>query len=387
MLRQILISLFLAASFLKAQSSRYPKIELTDVAAAIYATGWEVEKEIIIRPSALPVALRKTFPENGYITAAGREALKPLVSEFFSDKFKVTIAGESGAFVPGEVRFIEPDTANLVEISNDDPVDAKDLMILLKSSAPLPGLDSKIEFSWDYFPEGSNKVPVRIADTLGTRLIEVSPESGLIDAEVKLAMNLRNTPEPPPAPKVSAKGSPWLFSAIAAVAVFLLLFRRWKSALAVGALAAGVWIFLGRQPLPGPVSPAQSVEITDRILENVYHAFNISGEDAQYDQLDAVLEGAALESTFLEVRRTTNKRSEDGSRVRVRNVNVLRAVPKQGEDGNDLQTECQWETSGQIGHWGHFHNRRNIYSANISLAIVDGKWKATELDLNSRERE
>lgn len=387
MFRLILIFLFTGVVFPGAQPARYPKIELTDIAAAIYVTGWEVEKEIIIRPSALPASLRENFPESGMITAVERETLKPLAIGFFSERFSVVIDGESAEFVPDGVRFIEPDTEKLVEISDTAAVAAEDCMIMVKSSAPLPGLDSTISFSWGYFPEGMAKVPVRIADALGTRLIEVTPASGTVDAGVRFAANLRNTPKPPPVPEITSEKPLRLFSVVAAVAVLLLVFKRWKTAFVVGLFAVAVWIFLGRKPVAEPVSPQQAIEITDRILENVYHAFNISGEDAQYDQLETVLDGEALESTFLEVRRTTNQRLEEGSRVRVRNVNVLQASPKQQSGGLGFTTSCQWKTSGRIGHWGHFHNRQNLYNADISLAVVDGKWKSTELDLNSRERE
>lgn len=387
MLRLILICLLTGNAVLDAQLARYPKVELTDVAAAIYVTGWEVEKEIVIRPLALPHGLRGGIPETGAMTAAAREALKPLVTDFFSKVFPVSIDGNTVDFVPDEVRFIEPDPGKLIEISGTEPVPVEDFMIMMKSSAPLPSLDSPISFSWSFFPEGMRKIPVRIADTLGTRLIEVGPASGQVDAGVKLATNLRNAPQPPPAPVVTEGRMPWLFIAFAAPASFLLFLKRWKGAIPLAALAGITWAFTSRQPSAEPVSPGQAVEITDRILENVYHAFNISDESAQYDQLNAVLAGPVLESTFLEVRRTTNQRSEDGSRVRVRNVNVLRASPRGATDELGFTTACRWETAGKIGHWGHFHNRKNLYSADISLAVIDGRWKATELNLNSRERE
>lgn len=387
MFRLILICLLTGTGFSRAQSSRYPEIEITDVAAALYVTGWEVEKEIVIRPLALPQSLRAGVPEAGPMTAAAREALEPLVTGFFSSVFTVTIDGEPTAFVPEEVGFIEPDTGNLVEISATAPVPVEDFMIIIKYSAPLPRLDSTIAFSWNYFPEGLAKIPVRIADTLGTRLIEVHPKSGRIDAGVKLAMNLRNAPQPPPVPEITKAKTPWLIPGTAVLAVLLLIYKRWKSAATLGILAATIWIFTSRKPGTAPVSPEQATEITDRILENVYHAFNIPDENAQYDQLETVLGGPALESTFLEVRRTTNQRSEDGSRVRVRNVTVKRAIPQQNAGGLEFTTSCQWETSGKIGHWGHFHNRTNLYGADISLAVIDGKWKATQLNLNSRERE
>lgn len=387
MLPFILICLFSGSAFLGAQTTRDPEIELTDVAAALYATGWEVEKEIVIRPLALPPGLRAGVPAAGPMTAADREALKLLVTEFFSNVFTVTIDGETTAFVPEGVNFIEPDPQNLVEISATAPVPVEDFMILVKYSAPLPRLDSTIAFAWNYFPDGLKTIPVRIADTLGTRLIEVHPGSGRIDAGVKLAMNLRNAPQPPPVPKITKSKTPRAVLACALLVVFLLLFKRWKSAIALGILAAIIWTFISRKPGAAPVSPEQAAEITDSILENVYHAFNISNESAQYDQLETVLDGQALERTFLEVRRTTNQRAEDGSRVHIRNVSVKRAIPHQLSGDMDFTTSCQWETSGKIGHWGHFHDRKNLYRAEVSLAIVDGKWKATKLNLDSRERE
>jgi len=383
----ILIFLFTGTAFSGAQSARYPKIELTDVAAALYVTGWEVEKEVVIRPLALPQSLQTGIPKTGLMTAADREMLKPLVTEFFSRVFTVTIDGKSTPFVPDGINFIEPDTENPVDISTTAAVSVEAFMIVIKYSAPLPSLDSTIAFAWDYFPEGVATVPIRIADTLGTRLIEVHPTSGQIDAEVRLAMNLRDAPPPPPIPEITRGIAPWLLLAIAGPAVFLLLYKRWKFAIVLGILAALIWNFLPRKSGSVSVSPAQASEITDRILENVYHAFNLSEESAQYDQLESVLGGPVLESTFLEVRRTTNQRSEDGSRVRVGNVSVLRARPQQTSGTLAFTTSCLWETSGKIGHWGHFHNRKNLYSADISLAVIDGKWKATELNLNSRERE
>jgi len=383
----ILIYLLTGTAFLGAQSPRYPKIEFTDVAAALYVTGWEVEKEIVIRPLALPQSLRTGVPEAGPMSASDREALKPLVTDFFSKVFKVTIDGKPTVFFPEGVKFIEPDTENLIEISSTAPVPVDDFMVLIKYSAPLPSLDSTIAFSWNYFPDGIEKIPVRIADTLGTRLIEVHPTSGRIDAGVKLAMNLRNTPQPPPVPEITPGKTPWLPIGTAGLAIFLLFYELWKSAITLGVLAAIIWTFTSRKPSSEPVSPEQATEITDRILENVYHAFNVADENAQYDQLETVLAGSALENTFLEVRRTTNQRSEDGSRVRVRNVTVKQASPQQNPGELEFTASCIWETAGKIGHWGHFHNRTNLYSADISLDVIDGKWKATELNLNSRERE
>lgn len=364
-----------------------PEIAVTDVSAALYVGGWEVGKEIIVRPLALPYELRKNVPRSDPMTAADRAALKPLVTEFFSNVFKIIIDGKPISFVPEAVNFIEPDPVNFTEISATAEVPAEDFMIIVKYSASLPRLDSTIAFTWDYFPDGLGNVPIRIADSLGTRLIEVNPASGQVDAGVRLAVNLRDAPKPPPVPEITTGKAPSLALGIAGLSVLLLLFKLWKPAIALGILAATIWFLPGRKLVTEIISPEEAAKITDSILENVYHAFNLPDENTQYDQLKDVLDGTALESTFLEARRTTNRRAEDGSRVRVRTVTVKQATPKQNPGELNFTATCQWETVGDVGHWGHFHRRKNLYSANVSLAVIDGKWKATELDLNSRERE
>jgi len=388
MLRLFLFFLLNGSALLRAQVPKEdPEIVVTDVAAALYVSGWEVGKEIVVRPLALPYELRKNVPRSGPMKAADRETLKPLVTEFFSKVFTIIIDGSPASFVPEKISFIAPDPENFVEFSATTEVPAEDFMIIVKYSAPLPSLDSTIAFTWDYFPDGLGKVPIRIADTMGTRLIEVNPASGQVDAGVRLAVNLRDAPEPPPVPEITTGKAPWFALGTAGVTVILLLFKLWKPAIALGILAAIIWLLPRRTLVTETVSPEEAAKITDSILENVYHAFNLPDENTQYDQLENVLDGTALESTFLEARRTTNRRAEDGSRVRVRTVTVTQATPKQEPGELNFTAICQWETVGDIGHWEHFHRRKNLYSAAVSLAVSDGKWKATELDLNSRERE
>ena len=42
--------------------------------------------------------------------------------------------------------------------------------------------------------------------------------------------------------------------------------------------------------------------------------------------------------------------------------------------------------TGSVGHWGHVHQRRNRYRADLSVAPRDGAWKITELEILEESR-
>jgi len=41
---------------------------------------------------------------------------------------------------------------------------------------------------------------------------------------------------------------------------------------------------------------------------------------------------------------------------------------------------------GSAGHWGHIHQWKNRYDAEITIQAVDGVWKLTAMELKDEER-
>jgi len=39
-----------------------------------------------------------------------------------------------------------------------------------------------------------------------------------------------------------------------------------------------------------------------------------------------------------------------------------------------------------VGHWGHVHQRVNRYDADLTVEVIDGAWRITELDVLQEER-
>jgi len=121
------------------------------------------------------------------------------------------------------------------------------------------------------------------------------------------------------------------------------------------------------------------------LLHNVYRAFDYRGEEVIYDVLARSAAGNLLTDVYLETRRGLELASQGGARVKVKDVEIIETSLKDSH-GDTLVVESRWNVSGSVGHWGHIHQRRNGYHANLEISDVDGVWKLTGLDILQEER-
>ena len=55
-------------------------------------------------------------------------------------------------------------------------------------------------------------------------------------------------------------------------------------------------------------------------------------------------------------------------------------------DGGGFVATATWNASGSVGHWGHVHQRKNQYQAELAVAPLDGVWKLVGLEILQEER-
>ena len=82
----------------------------------------------------------------------------------------------------------------------------------------------------------------------------------------------------------------------------------------------------------------------------------------------------------------------------VRDIGVLasRSSRVSGTPEQIVATLCEWQdvgidgtkwtAVGSVGHWGHIHTRQNVYDAILTLAVADGSWKITDIELLEEKR-
>jgi hypothetical protein len=121
------------------------------------------------------------------------------------------------------------------------------------------------------------------------------------------------------------------------------------------------------------------------LLHNVYRAFDYRGEEMIYDVLAKSVSGDLLNDVYLETRKGLELANQGGAQVKVKNIEMLE-TRRVSEDDGALQVEARWNVAGSVGHWGHVHQRKNAYHANLTLLPVDGVWKLTSLDILEEER-
>lgn len=374
-------------------------MEVPPILGALYLDPWTIEKEFIVNPLALQGQVDLGLEPGATIDGPRRAEIAAQLTEFLKGHCPLTVDGELLPFEADRAQFIEPDPANYVPIEEDAVIAVEEATLSVVFVAPLPSLDGAINLRWDLFAEGAETVRVVVVDIVGSRVFEVAESKPSFSVLGRFPVGAREAPEPPPAPASPARQLPWLsiLLGLCAVPVAVLIVRSEQKrgglvvvlvVLIASAAAAQKFVTI---PIAGgepeAVDADKSTLIVDRLLRGVYHAFGFRDESKRYDVLDRVAGGDALTAIYLEVSRTLEQRQQDGSRVRVHDLQVREAEPTALDAGRGFSTECDWEVSGKVGHWGHFHDRTNRYRARLTVEPLGESWKITGLTLLTRDRQ
>ena len=133
------------------------------------------------------------------------------------------------------------------------------------------------------------------------------------------------------------------------------------------------------------LSEERSAELVGSLLHNVYRAFDFRDEGRIYDTLARSVAGDLLEQVYLETRRGLELQSQGGARAKVKEV-ALDTLETAPAGGGAFTARATWQVGGSVGHWGHLHQRRNRYRADLTVAPVDGAWRLTRVEILEEER-
>ena len=65
---------------------------------------------------------------------------------------------------------------------------------------------------------------------------------------------------------------------------------------------------------------------------------------------------------------------------------MLTEVDAERGNAGGFAAVATWTVSGSVGHWGHIHQRRNRYRAELTVRPLDGAWKLTDIEILLEER-
>ena len=95
--------------------------------------------------------------------------------------------------------------------------------------------------------------------------------------------------------------------------------------------------------------------------------------------------GDLLAQIYLETQRGLELANQGGARAKVKEVELVTLEAEAAGDGAFLAS-ATWNVGGSVGHWGHVHQRRNQYRAELRVAPVAGTWKLADMKILEEER-
>lgn len=362
----------------------------------IYVEPYEVRKEIIVRAKTLQYWIDLGLEGRETIPVDMQDELKRKAAEFLRRRQKVVIDGEE----------IEPDLARINFLERtlktsgviDPPVELDvnsailGVIFVYPTVEPLP---QNVTMEWDLFNEEVQMIPAASVDQAGALPTYLEPDFAVLEWQNFLRFpelpTLRAIQPPPTILEKAAFNLRWFLAIVAAWSVWWAWRRvasdRSKVVLSLvvlvpllGVTAGSFWF--GQHGKP---SGNVSMEIVAGLLHNVYRAFDFRAEEDIYDVLAQSIDGDLLATVYLETRRGLELENQGGARAKVKEIEMIELSTRSGENGGFI-ANATWNVDGSVGHWGHIHQRKNRYQAELIIQPVDGAWKLTNLEILQEER-
>ncbi len=368
------------------------------VSAYLYVEPFEVRKEIVVRPRDLAQwGLDLGLAGRDVIPIEEQEEIKRQVAEFLAERNPVSIDGRPAEGFLDRIQFIYRNLRTSGVIQPPEDLDAVSATLGVIWVYPVAGLPEEVEMKWDMFSDRVDRIPSAATDEAGSLPYFLSEG----DAVLRWKNFLTNPTVPGLVPVVDPPRRADLLALGAALLALLSLAwlaRRYGATLRTGPRPPdrAIWMTVLSLVVLGLAVPAGlrggrlSQEDTETIvaglLLNVYKAFDYREEEVIYDALARTASGNLLTDIYLDTRRTLELANQGGARAKVKSVDVLDAThdPLAGDQG--FRTRATWNVAGSVGHWGHIHQRVNQYEAELTVRVIDGAWRITDLEVLQEER-
>jgi hypothetical protein len=374
-------------------------------AAFLYVEHLEVRKEIIFRPRDLEAWLDLGLGGQSVIKADARDEVLTRAAEFLAEHTPVQIDGREVDGTLDRIHFIKRTlrTSGVVEPGEDIPVHTA--LIGAIYIYPTESLPQEVTMGWDLFNERISQVPAVASDEAGGLPTTIDRGDAtlvwrnfLTDPSRPAFTEVKSPPKPRPAaiPIVS----------VACLGILVVLWgRRFlknsanltplrhlllaSTILVIAALLTvrrPTWTVTMPGSSPRQLAASETSAVTQGLLHNVYRAFDYRDENTIYDVLDRSVSGELLTKIYLDMQKSLTLASQGGARVKVTEVDLIDCQATAAEDDAGFTAECTWTVTGSVGHWGHIHQRKNRYRAEVAIRPLDGQWKMTDMLLTSEER-
>jgi hypothetical protein len=124
----------------------------------------------------------------------------------------------------------------------------------------------------------------------------------------------------------------------------------------------------------------------------MYRSLDFGTEDRIFDVLSTTVDGPLLEQLYLQLMDSVRVREQGGAAARIRSVDYELAELLPRGTGSDtpqypgFSCQVRWVVAGTVEHWGHVHERQNLFDGRLTVEPRDGEWKITRMDILGQEQ-
>ena len=308
------------------------------------------------------------------------------------------INGEAVEMRAERLQYIEVSSFGIQIINNPQDQNYQSVIVGVIFTHPTQKLAKNVVIEYGFFNEMVTEIPTVMTDPAGPlNYIIASPETSLTYINY-----LKNYKEPTieSFQLVPMKINSASLSIILVFALLIALFFSRRKLSKNNALVLGVLMFLGigvllyfdtSLSLPfikeKNISQDNAKYVIGNMLKNTYRAFDMKSDELIYDNLALNNESELLRQLYLQTKRGLVIDETGGYEVSIERLGIDTTYLASNQDDLGQTYYCRWIAAGRVGHWGHYHNRVNLYEANLSLKPSDdGFWKFYKVDILNEDR-
>lgn len=373
----------------------------------VYVEPYEVRHELLLRLQDLKPWLDLGLKDPRYIEDSEREALKRALGAFLLTRNPLLIDGAPATPQLDRVEFVRFNRAGVLPVTEPGRLDADTVLVGVVLAYLTETPARAIALQWDLFGEASTARQVSLIKAKETfdgymNLKQPQYDWSQDESLEPVSANEENA-APPPVQKTDATSSIMPRAALLIglmLALVLTLFGvQWRtpwlrsraSSAALGLLFILTTGFAlqprpSNEPGKAKLDDTQAKALLQSLLHNAYRAFQLRDEEKAYDRLAKSLDGDLLDEIYLQQRRAILQQAQGlGGEGKVDRIDVLESRVQASPGA--LQVVSRWMAHGTVSHWGHSHERHNLYQARLILRPVDGgQWKITNMEFLGGQR-
>lgn len=370
----------------------------------LYIEPYEVRHEILVRVKDMMTWMDFNLRGEDFIEEDEFNPVREKIARFFMDREKVLIDGEQLKPILDRTAYVESSMlrSRFIEIPEQVPLNTA--MIGIVITYLTDGIPQEVVTQWDLFSERVQKVTARMTDPAGPFPYDLTPDDNVLKWT-----NYLKTYKIPTVDKIAVDDAHrgMRIPLLSLLCIVLLLpvgysaftrrYRLQPIKIQLGAIilliVGGVLLFpyyqfsFGSSAKARRISEEDSKAIILNLLKNVYRSFDFREEEDVYDKLAISVSGDLLTDIYLQSRKSMQIEQAGGAEAKVEQLEVLETdIQGSTRQQGALDVRAKWTAIGSVGHWGHIHTRQNLYDAIVTLAVIDGYWKITGLEVLEEKR-